>query len=82
MTEFETVMGGDGAGFRGKAEGVEDGVHEVAGAVSSEGAAGAIGSVGTGGETKDEDACARVAESGDRTAPIGLVDEGSATGER
>ena len=43
MAELEAVISGDGAVFGGEAEVVEDGVHEVAGAVTGEGAAGAVG---------------------------------------
>ena len=80
MAQAEAVSGGDGSGFGCEAEVVEDGIHEVAGAVSGEGAAGAVGAVDSGGETEDEDAGAQVAEAGDGTGPVGLVDVGAATG--
>ena len=48
VAELEAVVAGDGARFGGEAEFVEDGIHEVAGAVAGEGAAGAIGSMGAG----------------------------------
>ncbi len=59
---------------------MEDGIHEVAGAVAGEGAAGAVGSVGSGGEAKDEDAGAGVAEAGNGAGPVGLVLVGAAFG--
>ena len=80
VAETEAVVAGDGAGFGGEAEVVEDGVHEVAGAVSGEGAAGAVGTVGAGGESKDEDAGFGIAEAGDGAGPVGLVLVGAAAG--
>src|SRR5882672_5781787 len=50
MAELEAIFAGDGAGFGGQAEFVQDGIHEVAGAVAGEGTAGAVGSVSSGGE--------------------------------
>ena len=70
----------DGAGLVGEAELVEDGVHEVAGAVAGEGAAGAIGTVGSGSEAEEENAGAGVAEAGNGPRPVGLVDVGAAAG--
>ena len=59
---------------------MQDWVHEVAGAVSGEGPASAISTVGSGGESKDEDAGARIAKAGYRPRPIGLVDVGTTAG--
>jgi hypothetical protein len=73
VAELEAVVAGDGAGFGGEAKLVQDGIHEVAGAVAGEGTAGAVGSMGSGGEAEDEDAGARVAEAGDGAGPVGLV---------
>jgi hypothetical protein len=73
VTELEAVVAGDGQRSGGEAEFVEDGVHEVPGAVAGKGTASAIGSVGTGGETEDEDAGARVSKARNGTAPVGLV---------
>ena len=78
VAEPEAVVAGDGAGFAGEAEFVEDGVHEVAGAVAGEGSAGAVGSVGAGGEAEDEDAGFGVAKAGDGAGPVGLVEIGAA----
>ena len=80
VAEFEAVVAMQSAGFGGKAEGIEDGIHEVAGAVAGEGASGAVGTVGSGGEAQDEDAGFGVAEAGDGSRPVGLVDVGAATG--
>jgi len=80
VAELETVVAGDGAGFGGEAELVQDGVHEVAGAVAGEGSAGAVSAVCAGGEAEDEDAGARIAEAGDGARPVGVVDVGAAAG--
>jgi len=80
LAQVEAVVAGDGAGLRGEAKFMQDGVHEVAGAVASKGAAGAVGSVGTGSEAEDEDAGARVAKAGDRTRPVILILVGAAAG--
>lgn len=78
LAELEAVVAADGHGFGGEAELVEDGVHEVSGAVAGEGATGAIGSVGSGGEAEDEDAGVAVAEAGDGLSPVFLVAVGFA----
>jgi hypothetical protein len=73
MTEFEAIVAGDGARFAGEAKLVEDGIHEIARAVTGKGATGAIGPVGAWSEAKDEYLRFGVAESGDRASPISLV---------
>lgn len=78
VAELEAVVAGDGLGLTGKAKIVQDWVHEVAGAVSGKGAAGAVGPVGSRGEAEDEDAGAGVAEAGNGTGPVGLVLVGAA----
>jgi hypothetical protein len=80
VAELEAVVPGDSEGFGGKTEIVEDGVHEVSGAVAGEGTAGAVGTVGAGSESKDQDACARISEARHRACPVGLVLVGSAAG--
>ena len=80
VAELQAVFAGDGAGFGGEAELVQDGIHEVAGAVAGEGTPGAVGSVSAGGEAEDEDAGARVAKAGNGAGPVGLVDVGAAFG--
>ena len=52
---------------------MEDGVHEVAGAVAGKGAAGAVGSMGAGREAHDEDAGVGIAESRNGFGPVFLV---------
>ena len=80
LAELEAVVAADGDGFGGEPELVEDGVHEVSGAVAGEGAAGAVGSVGTGGEAEDEDAGVAVAESWNGPCPVFLVTIGFTAG--
>jgi hypothetical protein len=80
VAELQAIFAGDGAGFGGEAEFVEDGIHEVAGAVAGEGTAGAVGSVGAGGEAEDENAGSGVAESGHGAGPVSLVDVGATFG--
>ena len=78
MAETEAIVTGDGFGLGGEAEVVEDGVHEVAGAVAGEGTSGAVGTVGSGSESKDKDAGTGVSEAGDGTSPVDLVLVGAA----
>jgi hypothetical protein len=80
VAKLEAVVAGDSERFGGKTEIVEDGVHEVSGAVAGEGTAGAVGTVGAGSESKDQDPCAWISEAGDRARPVGLVLVGAATG--
>ena len=77
---LEAVVAGDCAGFAGEAEFVEDGIHEVAGAVAGKGTAGAVGSVGSGSKAEDKDAGAGVAEARYGASPVGLVLVGAAPG--
>lgn len=78
IAEFQAIIAIDGALLGGETEFMEDGVHEVAGAVSSERTAGAIGSMGTGSEPQKQNSGARISEARDRARPVGLVDVGSA----
>jgi hypothetical protein len=80
VTELETVVAGDSERFVCETEIVENRVHEVSGAVTGEGTAGAVGTVGAGSESNDQDACAWISEAGDRTCPVGLVLVGTTTG--
>ena len=80
MAQLEAVVAGDGAGSAGEAELVQDRVHEVARAVTGEGTAGTVRSVGSGGKAEDEDTCAGVAKAWDGPSPIGLVLVGAALG--
>ena len=78
LAELEAIVLADGDGLAGKAELVEDWVHEVAGAIAGERAAGTVGSVGSGSEAEHQDAGVGVAEAGDRTGPVLLVAVGLA----
>ncbi len=71
--ELEAVVTVGALGLVGEAC-VEEGLEEeVAGAVAGEDAAGAVGSVGAGGEADDDEAGGGIAEGGDGAAPVGLV---------
>jgi hypothetical protein len=78
MAEFEAVVAVDGAGFVRETKFMQDGIHEVAGTIASEGASSTVGSVGAGGQTEDENAGAWIAEPGNGTRPVGLVQVGAA----
>ena len=78
MAELETIVAGDGAGLTGEAKLVEDGIHEVAGAIASKGTTGAIRSVSTRSQAEDENAGAGVAEARNGARPVGLVLVGTA----
>ncbi len=78
VAQLEAIVSGDAFGLVGEAELVQDGVHEVAGAVAGEGTAGAVGTVGSGSEAEDQDAGAGVSEAGNGTGPVGLVLVGAA----
>src|ERR1700692_2008377 len=80
VAELQAIFAGYGTGFGGKAELVQGGIHEVAGAVAGEGTAGAVGSVGAGSEAEDEDAGAGIAEAGYGPGPVGLVLVGAPLG--
>ena len=80
MAELEAVVARDGGGLVGEAEVVEDGVHEVAGTVAGEDAAGTICPMRAGSKAENKDPCSRVAEAGDRTGPVGLIPIGTALG--
>ena len=64
----------------GEAGIVEGLVEEIAGAVASEDAAGAVGAVCTGGEADDDEAGFGIAERGDGAAPVDFVAVGAALG--
>lgn len=80
VAELEAVVAADGGGLAGQADVVENGIHKIAGAVSSEDAAGAVGPMGSRREAEDEDARARVAEARHGAAPVGLVSIGATLG--
>jgi hypothetical protein len=80
MAKLEAVVAMDGTGLAGKAQLVEDGIHEVAGTIAGEGPAGAIGSVSAGCEAQDKNAGERVSEARNRARPVGLVEVGATFG--
>src|SRR6202012_3350875 len=80
VAQLKSVIAGDGTRFACAAELVENGVHEVARAVTGEGSARTVSSVGSGGKAEDEDTCARIAKAGDGGSPIGLVLVGAVLG--
>jgi len=63
VTELEAVVTSDSAGLAGKSELMEDRIHEVAGAVTGEWTASAVGSMSTWGETEDQDSGSWIAEA-------------------
>jgi len=66
----QAVFAALGIGLRGEAGFIEDGKHEVSGAVAGEGAAGAVGAVRSGGKAHDQDARFLVAEGWNWAAPV------------
>jgi len=78
VAEFKAVVAGDACRLAGEAQLVQDGIHEVAGAVAGEGAASAVGSVGAGSKAEDENAGTWVPEAWDGTGPVGLILVGTA----
>ena len=73
LAQLEAVVTTGGGWFAREAELVENGVHEVAGAVAGKGTAGAVSPMGSWREAEDEDAGVGVAESGHRFGPVFLV---------
>jgi hypothetical protein len=80
VTEFKTVVAGDSERFGGETEIVEHRVHEVSGTVAGEGTAGAVGTVGAGSESKNQDTGTWISKAGDGASPVGLVLVGAAAG--
>jgi hypothetical protein len=78
MAKLEAVIAMDGSRLAGQAKFVQYGIHEVARAIASEGAASPVGAVCAGGKAEDQDARARVAEAGNGTRPVGLIQVGTA----
>ena len=76
--QLEAVVAANGSGLIGEARSVERGEEKIAGAVSSENAAGAVAAVGGGSEAENEELGMRVAETGDGLAPVGPIAKGSA----
>ena len=80
VAKLEAIVAIGGTRFTREAKLVENGVHEVAGAVAGEWPAGAVGSVSSRRKAEDEDASTRITETGDRTCPVRLVLIGAAFG--
>jgi len=80
MAKLESVFSGGSSGLAGEAKLVENRVHEVAGAVSCEGTACAVGSMSAGSEAKDEHTGLWISKAGNRAGPIGLVLIGATPG--
>lgn len=78
VAELEAVAARGGGGLAGKAKLMEDRDHEVPGAIAGERTTGAVGAVGSGSESKEKNAGARVAEAGNGARPVDLVDVGTA----
>jgi len=80
MAQLEAIFAGGRPGLTGEAQFMEHWVHEIAGAVPSEGTPGAVGSMGAGSKAEDEQAGAGIAKAGNGTRPVDLVLIGAATG--
>jgi hypothetical protein len=80
VAQFQAVVAMNGAWFGGEAKLVQDGVHEVAGAVAGEGSAGSIGAMGTRCEAENEDASAGISKAWNGATPVSLVLVGSTSG--
>ena len=80
MAQAEAVVAGGCVRLIRETEVVEYGIHEIARSVAGEGAASAIGPVGSGSEAEDEDAGAGVTEARDGACPVVLVLIGAAAG--
>ena len=78
VAQLEAVVAVDGAGLAGQTELVQYRIHEVAGAVAGERASGAVRSVRARSEAKNEDAGARITETGNGARPVSLVDVSTA----
>ena len=63
VAEFQTVVAMSTRWLAGEAQFMQDGIHEIAGAISSEGAARSISSMRAGSQPKDENAGAGIAKS-------------------
>jgi hypothetical protein len=80
VAQTKTVILRDCTWLVGESGLVKDGIHEVSGTVSREGATSAVGSMGTWSQPKDENARPRVAEPGYRTGPVDLIHVSPAAG--
>jgi len=80
VAKFEAVVARCAGGLVGEAEFMEDGIHEIAGAVAGKGTTGAIGTMGAGSESKDQDTGAWIPEPRNGARPVSLIDVGAAAG--
>jgi len=78
VAKLETIVAVDGSGLGGEAKFVQDGIHEITGAIPSKRAASTVGSVSAGGQSEDQDAGAGVAKAGNGTGPVSLILVGTA----
>jgi len=78
VAKLEAIVAVDGAGLGGQAKFMQDWIHEVTGTIASKGAASTVGSVGAGGKAENENAGSGVAEAGNGTGPVSLVQIGTA----
>jgi len=62
----------------GEASFVKGGEEKITGAVAGEDAAGAIPTVGGGGEPENQELRVRITEAGDRFAPVDPIAKGAA----
>jgi hypothetical protein len=80
VAKLQPIVTRDGTRFAGKTELMENGVHEVAGAVTGERAAGPVRSVSARSKSKDEDSSAGIAKAGYGPRPVDLILVGATPG--
>ena len=73
MTKLEAIVAGDAIRLAGQPQFVENGIHKSSGAVAGKRPTCPIGTMGSGGESKDQDTSARIAETRNGARPISLV---------
>lgn len=80
MPKLEAIFTRKACWLAGKAQLVQDGIHEGTGAVSGKGAASTVGSMCAGSKSQDENTSAGIAKARDRPGPVDLVLVGAASG--
>ena len=78
VAKAEVVVARDGLGLGGESELVQNGVHEVSGAVAGEGPSGAISAMGSGREAENEYAGAVISKARDGFGPVDVISIGCA----
>src|SRR5437868_7617953 len=78
IAQLQAIAAVSGRGLRGKAHFVQDGIHEVAGAIPGEWTAGAVGAVGAGSKSEDQHSRFRITEAGHWLSPVLPVHIGAA----